>query len=110
MGVLTEDSFAKPAIMSRPRLSEMSRVMSKPDLCLCEVTAKLIFAFVFATHKVQFLFFLNPEFQLSSMLVWLYRPICVGPGRKHRIPVFSRRGSNGMADPVSNTRHVITDR
>ena len=45
------------------------------------VTAKLISAFVFATRKVQSLFFLNPKFQVSSCLLWLYSPVCVIPGR-----------------------------
>ena len=57
------------------------------------VTAKLISAFVFATSIVQFLCFLNPKFQVSSHLLWLYSPVCVGPGRKPRRPVFWRRGS-----------------
>ena len=33
------------------------------------VTAKLISAFVFATGIVQFLFYLNPKFKLSSFLL-----------------------------------------
>ena len=57
------------------------------------VTAKLISAFVFATRRVQFLFYLNLKFQASSHLLWLYSPVCVGPGRKPRRPVFSQRGS-----------------
>ena len=57
------------------------------------VTAKLISAFVFATRIVNFFFFLNPKFQVSNHLLWLYSPVCVGPGRKSRRPVFSRRGS-----------------
>ena len=32
-------------------------------------------AFVFATQIVQSLFFLNPKFQASSHLLWLYSPI-----------------------------------
>ena len=36
---------------------------------------------------------LNPKFQASSHLVWLYSLVCVGPGRKPRRPVFSQRGS-----------------
>ena len=56
-------------------------------------TAKLISAFVFATQIVQFLFFLNPKFQASSLLLTLYRPVCVRPGRKPRRLVFSHRGS-----------------
>ena len=43
-------------------------------------TAKLISAFVFATLIVQFLLYLTPKFQASSLL--LYRPVCVGPVRK----------------------------
>ena len=55
----------------------------------CAVTALLISAFVFATHIVQSLFFLNPKFQASSYLLWLHSLVCVGPGRKPRRPVFS---------------------
>ena len=75
---------------------EMSRIVRKPDFCLGEnkVADQLISAFVFATRIVQFLFFLNPKFQASSSFLSLYRPVCVGPGRKPRRPVFSRRGSN----------------
>ena len=58
------------------------------------VTANLISAFVFATRIVQSLFYLNLKFQASSHLVWLYSPVCVGPGRKPRSPVFSQRGSH----------------
>ena len=58
------------------------------------VTAKLISAFVFVARIVQPLFYLNPKFQASSYLLWLYSPVCVGPGRKPRRPVFSERGSN----------------
>ena len=54
---------------------------------------KVISAFVFATRIVQFLFYLNPKFQDSSNLLSLHSPVCVGPGRKPRRPVFSRRGS-----------------
>ena len=35
----------------------------------------------------------NPKFQASSHLLWLYSPVCVGPGRKPRRQVFSERGS-----------------
>ena len=37
--------------------------------------------------------YLNPKFQASSHLQWLYSLVCVGPGRKPRRPVFSERGS-----------------
>ena len=79
----------------------LSPVMRKPDFAYAKtktqisfaVTAKLISAFVFATQLVQSLYFLNPKFQASSHRPWLYSPVCVGPGRKPRRPVFSQRGS-----------------
>ena len=76
--------------------------MRKPDFCLCENkdadqlrsnTAQLISAFVFAIRVVKSLYYLNPKFQASSHLLWLYSPVGVGPGRKPRRPVFSQRGS-----------------
>ena len=33
-----------------------------------------------STQIVQSLFFLCPKFQASSHLLWLYSPVCVGPG------------------------------
>ena len=42
--------------------SLMAYVKTKPQIS-CAVTAKLISAFVFATQIVQFLYFLNPNFQ-----------------------------------------------
>ena len=76
--------------------------MRKPAFCICEtktqisfaVTAKLISAFVFATRIVQSLYFIYTKFPASSYLLWLYSPVCVGPGRKPRRPVFSQRGSS----------------
>ena len=32
-------------------------------------------------RKVQFLYVLNPKFPASNHLLWLYSPVCVGPGR-----------------------------
>ena len=65
---------------------------TKPQIS-CAVTTQLISAFVFATHIVQSLFFLNPKYQASSYLLWFYSLVCVRPGRKPRKPVFSQRGS-----------------
>ena len=64
--------------------------MGKPAFCICENigadqlrgTAKLISAFVFAIGIVKSLYYLNPKFQASSHLLWLYSPVCVGLGRK----------------------------
>ena len=72
-------------------LHDLSHLMGKPTICIGENkdadqlrgdAAKLISAFVFATRIVQFLFYLNPKFQASSSFLCLYRPVCVGPGRK----------------------------
>ena len=56
--------------------------MRKPAFCICENkdADQLcgICAFVFATRIVQSLFFLNPKFQVSSHLLRLYSPVCVG--------------------------------
>ena len=79
--------------------------------CLCVLMTDLVFAHppikfqnyiyyniyifcIFATRIVQSLLYLNPKFQSYSHLLWLYRPVCVGPGRKHRRPVLSQRGSS----------------
>ena len=77
--------------------------MRKPAFSMCENKdadqlrgnreAKLISTFVFATRIVQSLYFLNTKFQASSHLLWLYSPVCVGPGRKPQRLVFSQRGS-----------------
>ena len=94
----------------------MSLVLRKPVFCICEkqrhrsVTAKLISAFVFATRIVHSIYLLNPKFQASRHILWLYSPVCVGPCRKPRRPVFSQRGSiivilgfNKAVDPKTDT-------
>ena len=58
------------------------------------VTAKLFSAFVFATQKVQSLYYLHTKFQAPSHFLRLHSLICVGPGRKSRRALFSRCGSN----------------
>ena len=64
----------------------------------CAVTAQLISAFVFAIGKVQSLYYLNPKIKSSNNHLRLYSPVCVGPGRKPRRPVFSRRGCTVAKD------------
>ena len=59
----------------------------------CAVTAQLISAFASATQTMQYPFFLNPKVQASSHLLWLYRPVCVGPRRKSPKTGFLQRGS-----------------
>ena len=71
-------------------VDSVSLVMRKPAFAYaetktqisCAVTAQLISAFLFAILIVQSLYYLNPKFQASSHLLWLYRLVCVGPGRK----------------------------
>ena len=92
----------------------MSHSMRKPAFCICEnkdadqlrgyaVTAKLISAFVFAPWIEQSLFYLDPKFQASSHLLWLYSLVCVGPGRRPRRPVFSQHCSYFAVYIVYNT-------
>ena len=78
----------------------------------CAVTAQLISAFVFAIRIKQTPYYLNPKFQASSHLLWLYNPVCVGPGRKPRRPVFLQRGSfsfirNCIHDNISGQNIVL---
>ena len=71
----------------------MSRVMRKPAFCICEnkdadqlrgnceADQRLCFRYTDSTIPR---YFLNPKFQVSSDLLWLLSPVCVGPGRKPR--------------------------
>ena len=66
--------------------------MRKPTICIGENKdadqlrgnreADQRLCFRFATRIVQFLFYLNPEFQASSSFLCLYSPVCVGAVRK----------------------------
>ena len=64
--------------------------MGKPTICIGENKgadqlrgiAKLISAFVFANRIVQVLLYLTPKIQASSLILLLYRPVCVRPTRK----------------------------
>ena len=81
----------------------MSRIMRKPAFCICEKqrrrsapwygnrVADQHLCFL-ATWIAQSLNLLNPKFQASSHLLWLYSLVCVAPGQKPRRPVFSQRG------------------
>ena len=82
----------------------MSRDMRKPDFC---IYAQLISAFVFPTYIEQSRFYLNPKFQVSSHLLWLFRPVCVGPGRNSRRLVFPQRGSYGHGRPLGYVTKTI---
>ena len=89
------------AIPDTVLLQHTSRIMRKTVFAYANTKAQLSFAviakpisaFVFAIPIVQSLYFLNPKFQASYHLLWLYNPVCMGPGKKKRRPVFSHRGS-----------------
>ena len=74
--------------------------MRKPAFCICEnkdadqlrgnreADQRLCFRYTDTTIPL-----LPKPVQASSHLLLLYSPVCVGPGRKPRRPVFSQRGS-----------------
>ena len=83
--------------------------MRKPAFCICEnedadqlrgnreAVQRLCFRYTDSTT----LYFLNPTFQASSRLLSLHSPVCIGPGRKPRIPVFSQRGSFDVTELIA---------
>ena len=95
--------------------------MRKSDFCICEnkgadqlrgnreADQRLCFRYT----DSKYLYNLNPKFQASSHLLLLYRPVCVGPGRKPRRPVFSERGStlvftnNKGTDQPAHERRLV---
>ena len=56
-------------------------------------TAQMFSVFIFDTRIEEFILYIYSQFQDSSFLLSLYRPVCVRPGREPRKSVFSRRGS-----------------
>ena len=75
----------------------------KIGFCICvnKDADQLISAFVFATQIEHSLFFLNPKFQASSHLLWLYNPVCVGPGQNPE-----NRFSQNEAQPFKKSKQV----
>ena len=81
---------------------QTSLVMRKPDFCICEnkdadqlrgnreADQRLCFRYTDSTIPLLH----TSKILASSHLLWLYRPVCVGPGQKPRRPVFSERGSD----------------
>ena len=88
--------------------------MRTPKFCLCKnkgadqfrsnYEADQHLCFRYTDSTVSTLFFLNPKFQASSLL--LCRPVCVRPGRKPRRLVSTRRGSNGLANMVMIMKNI----
>ena len=81
--------------------------MRKPAFCICEnkdadqlrgngeADQRLCFRYIDRIIE-QSLYILHTKFQASNHLAWSCSPVCVGPGRKPRRPVFSQRGSNNV--------------
>ena len=100
-----------------------SLIMRKPAFCICEnkdadqlrsncaADQRLCFRYTDCTIPTHYL---NPKFQASSHLLWLYSPVCVGTDRKPRRPVFSQRGFNIMRassrKPLSSVFPTRSDR
>ena len=97
-----EDRFSRDEAHIKPFHNpfHLSLVMRKPAFLQMRkqrrrsaAQLQLISAFVFATWIVQSFFYLNPKFQGSSHLLWLYSLVRVRPGLKPQRAVFSERGS-----------------
>ena len=85
-----------------PHHDHMSRVVRKPDFCICEnkdadqlcgyreANQRLCFRYI----DSQSLYFLKPKFQASSHLLWLYSQVWVGPGRDR----FSQNKAHTLKD------------
>ena len=68
--------------------------MRKLDFCLCENKgADQLRSNCEADHRLCFRY-TDSTISVLSKSGSLYNSDCVGPGRKSRIPVFSRHGSN----------------
>ena len=99
------------------RMNEMSRDARKPDICLCEnkgadqlrsnCEADQRLCFRYSDSTIPLL--LKSEISSFYSFLSLYRPVCVGPGRKPRRPVFSRRGSNQKQKRRFETPVVLFD-
>ena len=71
------------------QINYLNRVMRKSASShTVYVKTQLISAFIFASYIVQSPYILNPKFQASSHLLWLYSPVRVVPGLKTRRQVF----------------------
>ena len=72
----------------------MQKTKTQISCAVSVVTAQLIRVFAFAEWIVQTLSFLNVQFQVSILILLLYRPVCVGPGWKSWRPFFLLCGFN----------------
>ena len=92
--------------------AHLNCIMRKPTLCICENKGtdqlrshcKADHTFVSATWIVKFLYFLNPKFPVSSHLQCLYSSVCVVPGLKLKLLIFSCQGSNVKSCTLKMTK------
>ena len=105
--VLEQGTFTSPKVLViprkrwlRPNMTEKLftgtlRINQPTKLHYCENKGAdhLISTFIFTTKIVQSIYFLNPRFQTSIHIKWLYSPVCVEPGPKPQRQVFSWRCS-----------------
>ena len=80
--------------------------MGKPTICIgenkgadqlrsnCEADQRLSFRYMDSTIP----FLLKSKIQTSNLLLRLYRPVCVRPGLKPKLLIFSCTGSNNNSD------------
>ena len=71
--------------------------MREPAFCICEnkgadqlfdnPTADQHLCFRFIDSEIPLLLILDPKFQASCHILWLYRPVCVRPDPKFQRPV-----------------------
>ena len=93
-GFLEWRHLPRSAIQPFVQNSYLSCCIRKPTICIyaktktqisCTVTAQPISIFVVTTQIVQSLFFLKPKVQAPSLLLCLYRPVCVRPVWKPKL-------------------------
>ena len=71
-------------------MAHMSGVKRKPAFCTHENKDADQLPVIHYSNSTS-LFFINPKFQASRHILWLYSPVCVRPGQKPRRPGFSQR-------------------
>ena len=95
--------------------------MRKPAFCKCENIAadqlrgnrEADQRLFFAIRIVQSLYYLNPKFQASIHLLWLYRPVSRGTGKKpedrfsHKEAHFIHRRDDSISTYVPVSTHSI---
>ena len=83
--------------------------MRKPAFCICENKhADQLFGNREVDQRLCFRYTYNPStsYIRNFKSLALYSPVCVGPGRKPRRPVFSQRGSYVSYTFIDPVLHV----